>query len=91
MTDHRLAAATAARWTTPGDDLWTTPAATVDKPAVVPSRIPRTPPRLWEPGDDTGTAIAPVTCGDAWSSTIHSPYYYLWLDIIPTVQRKRAT
>jgi len=23
-------------------------------------------------------AIAPVTCGDVASSTIHSPYYYFW-------------
>ena len=52
----------------------------VDDRSHVPTSITRALARLWEPGDDTGTAIGPVTCGDVTSSTIHSPYYYLWFD-----------
>ena len=54
--------------------------ATVEGPRRVPSGITRAPARLWEPGDDTGTLIGAVACGDTRSSTIHRPYYYLWFD-----------
>jgi hypothetical protein len=50
-----------------------------DRPGI-PTGITRAPSRLWEPGDDTGTAIGPVTCGDVRSSTIHNPYCYYWFD-----------
>jgi hypothetical protein len=63
----------------------------VDDRGGIPTRITRAPSWLWEPGDDTGTAIGPVTCDDVRSSTIHSPYFYFWFDSLPTVQRKRAT
>lgn len=52
--------------------------AVVDGGAIVPIRITRRGSRLWEPGDSTGTAIGPVTWVDGPSSTIHSPYCYLW-------------
>ena len=50
----------------------------VDSRRIVPIRITRRGARLWEPGDGKGTAIGLVTCVDGPSSTIHSPYCYLW-------------
>ena len=52
----------------------------MDDGCAVHRPIPRAPLRLWEPGDDTGTTVGPVTCDDTSSSTIHTPYYHYWLD-----------
>jgi hypothetical protein len=52
----------------------------VDDGRSVHRPIPRAPLQLWEPGDDTGTMVRPVTCDDTSSSTIHNPYYHHWLD-----------
>lgn len=51
----------------------------VDAARFVPRRVPRTPRRLWEPGDTTGTTIGLLTCDDVRSSTIHSPYYLYFI------------
>jgi hypothetical protein len=59
----------------------------VDPLWFVPNRITRDPLRLWEPGDTTGTAAATLTWVDDPSSTIHNPYYYLWL--LSTKRRQR--
>ena len=42
-----------------------------------PHPVTHTPPNLWEPGDNQGTAILRVAWGNGRSSTIHSPYYCL--------------
>ena len=60
----------------------------VDDRRAVPTGITRAPSRLWEPGDERGTTISPPTRADSASSTIHSPYYCLQLDIQKNEQRK---
>jgi hypothetical protein len=60
----------------------------VDRLWFVPTEVPHAPLRLWEPGDGPGTAVEPLSRADDRSSTIHSPYYYLWLFIYLRRQRK---
>ena len=52
------------------------PGKPVENRDLLPTRVPRTHRRLWEPGDRAGTIIVSLTCEDGSPSTIHSPYYY---------------
>src|SRR5918998_1570100 len=61
----------------------------VDDRCIVPTHIAHGHVPLWEPGDNTGKAIGTLTWADTKSSTIHSPYYYLWFDTSHTHGRER--